>query len=149
MKHLVVVLFFASLVSCTDDNYEVLTGAMDNPLIMNVFCQSNPNEYYRHVEYKYNDNRDLISETTLQNGETYRRTLEYRSDGQLMKEVYDMILDKQEKEFVYNEANQLKKIIHTFIHYHSDGQIETESESETIFEYERLISKRSGLLGWF
>jgi hypothetical protein len=127
-------------VSCENETTNLSTTTeLEKPVVMNVYCQSNPSECWSRVEYQYK-NGNLVLEKKINNGELYSETtFEYNLNNQLLKEIYDMILDKHEKIYIYNEANQLVKIKNTTIHYHSDGQIETQSESEVTFEYENNL----------
>lgn len=132
---------FVIITSCTKDNGPIFTQ-LDKPNAVNIYCQTNPDEYYQRIEYQYN-NDNLISETTFSNGKIYSiRTFEYNTNNKLSKEICDLILNKYEKLFIYNELNQLISIKNTFIYFDSNGQIETKYESDATFEYENNLLVR-------
>ena len=136
---IIMTVLFVALTNCTkkDDNNPAGNEPLAKPVIMKVFCQSNPDECYQEFEYEYNNNL-LISETVFSFGELCNRTtFEYNSNNQLKKEIYDVISWKQEKDFIYNKINQLEKIIYTNIYYDSDRkETHPRRQSEETFEYE-------------
>lgn len=122
--------------SCSKDEDLLMPAELDNPNVMIVFCQASLNDTLRLVRYEY-DNDNLITETSIQNGEVQSKTtFEYNSDNQLISEVYLTDRKKTEKTYVYNENNQLINILYKFTDYDSNGQITDESENEAPREYE-------------
>ncbi len=135
-KILILISIFLIVLSCSKDEDLLIPAELDNPSAMIVFCQASLDDTLRIVEYKY-DNDNLITETSIQNGEVQGETnFEYNSDNQIISEVYQTDWKKTEKTYVYNENMQLINILYKFTDYDTDGQITNESESEAPREYE-------------
>ena len=126
-------IFFLFL-SCSNDE-DLQPMELRVPSVMNVFCQQSPDVSIRKVEYKYN-NDNLMTETTLHNGDIYSQTsYTYNSDNHMTFEIYQTDGLKLEKTFIYNKSGQLVNIKYKTTYYDPDGQVVNESETEAPREY--------------
>lgn len=129
-------MFSLTIITCSKEDDILIPAELDNPSAMIVSCQASQDDTLRIVDYKY-DNGNLITETSIQNGEVQSKTiLEYNTENQIISEVYLTEWKKTEKTYVYNEKNQLINILYKFTDYDTDGQITNERESEAPREYE-------------
>jgi len=155
MKKLLFIIAMAGFIlSCNseiDDQENNNPVPLDKPVIMKVYCQSNPDAYYQEVKYEY-DNDHLISETVYIGGEIdSRKTFEYYANGQLKREIYKITsLTTQEKEYFYNEKNLLEKIIYTVINFNIAGEETDRRQSEETYEYKNdlLVKMVENWGGW-
>lgn len=135
-KVLILTSIFLTVFGCSKEDDTLIPAELDNPSAMTVFCQASPDNAFKTVNYKY-DNGQLITETSIQNGEVQSETtFKYNSDNQIISEVYLTDFRKTEKTYVYNENSQLINVLYKFTEYDTDGQITNESESEAPREYE-------------
>jgi uncharacterized protein YcfL len=135
-RTLTLISFFLTVFSCSKENDILIPAELDNPSAMIVFCKASQDDTLRVVNYEY-DNGNLITETSIQNGEVQSETtFEYNSDNQIISEVYLTDWEKTEMTYVYNQNNQLINILYKFIDFDTDGIIINESESEAPREYE-------------
>jgi len=122
--------------SCSNEDNVTLSAELDNPSAMIIFCQDSQDSPLRTINYEYDQNGSLITETSIQNGEVQSETtFEYNSDNRILLEVYLTDYRKTEITYVYNESNQLINVLYKFTDYDTDGQITAESESEEPREY--------------
>lgn len=118
-----------------EDNITLL-AKLDNPTSMIVFCQESQDVPLRTVNYVYDQNDNLIAETSTRNGESPSEIrFEYNTDNQITLEVHLTDHRKTESTYVYNEANQLVNILYKLTDYDTDGQITAETEMEAPREY--------------
>ncbi|PIB31228.1 hypothetical protein [Maribacter sp. 4G9] len=126
------------LLGCSEEGEERLFSFSEliDPIAIDVYCQSSPNELLRRIEYEYSNN-SLISETIFANGNLQsKKILEYNSKKQLISEITELNLRKINKSFIYNDLDQLINIKYKITDYDINGQEVAESESEAPLEYE-------------
>jgi len=135
MKKIIKLLLIFILVSCEKDEKTLLMSNLESPRVMCTFCQSSPNDTLRKIMYNY-DNENLTKETTFRNGDIESIiTYTYKSNKQLITEITETDWLKTEKNFEYNDLNQLVNIAYTFIYYDNSGQVIDEREFNAPREY--------------
>ena len=136
IRIVILVSFFLTVFSCSNENNVTLPAELDHPSAMMVFCQDSQDNPLRTVNYEYDQNGNLITETSIRNGKIQSETMfEYNSDNQIISEVYVTDYRKTESTYVYNGNNQLINVLYKFTDYDTNGQIIAESESEAPREY--------------
>ncbi|TRX44914.1 hypothetical protein FNH22_31690 [Fulvivirga sp. M361] len=128
---------FFTVFSCSNDENILTPAELDDPSKMIVFCQASQEDPWRTLDYKYDNNGNLITEISMRDEKVQSEiTYEYDSDNLLTTEVHLTDDSKTEKTFVYNESKQLINVLYKFTNYDSDGNVTNESESEAPREYD-------------
>ena len=146
----ILILILGLLQSCSEEDMPVVTVDSAQPAAMNVYCQKNPDDIFKRIEFDY-ENGTLIAETTLIKDTVYsKRIFQYGSDRLLTKETYEADGRITEKIFEYNESKQLINIHHKIIDYDPAGNVENVQESDAPLEYENgLLVKKWEFWGGF
>jgi len=110
MKNLIQIVLITGLVSGCSKADLFQADLMELPVAVDISCQSSPYKTLRREEFEYSNDR-IISSTVFLNGV------------------------KQETTYIYDESNQLTKIIYKFIYYDSNGNVTEVNEFETLLEY--------------
>jgi len=123
---------------CSKQDEEGLfrSSELIDPIAIDVYCQSSPDELLRRIAYEYSDN-NLISEAIFAKGNLQsKKILEYNSKNQLVNETVELQLREINKSFIYNDLDQLINIKYKTTDFDSNGQVVNENESEAPLEYE-------------
>jgi len=141
MKRLALtILTFCMALSCSRDHDSVHPAESDNPVAMEVCCQSDPETTLNSFEYAYNQG-NLVSEITYNSkGEIEGiKSLLYNSINQVTTETCRSDTYTMVKNYMYNDLNQLININYHLKNYDTNGQLISESTYETPLEYENNL----------
>jgi len=114
MKKLIQIVLISGIISGCSKADLIQPEMIEEPSAVNMSCLASPSNTIRREEYEYSNGR-VISSTSFSLGALHTKT---------------------ETTYIYNETNQLIKIIYKIIYYDSNGNLAEENEFETLLEYQ-------------
>jgi len=138
-------LFFLALWNCKNKpGPDLVAPRLENPSVMLTYCSPAGDQWFRRTEYRY-DNGLLVNEKTdFFGGYQTSRSLEYDENKNLVKETLRELTLEREKNYIYNEQNQVILIRTETRNLDSEGNVINRSVAEMPREYENNLLVREG-----